>query len=346
MSATPTTELRLPLYGAQAPPDIAPTEDRYVGYYENLHGEQLIYVHERDQQPVIYHSDTAWKPHPAVEPDLGPLGGWVVGDLIVDGAEALWVLSMLAGSRATDGDPADHLVARMLAKAMDTRHALADLRDPALARWREIHQDQATSEEAKYAEGIILVRAQPLAAPRLWRAQGCARAHRTRGPAGRPGSEVVMPLRDPAAWVLEPGETYTGAYGSAYGIGSAELAQVLVEAVHYVQDSLGEARRPRLPPAYAERYDDQFLAKVDDALTIIDWEVGPALVPPHDDDGRGAARGHHRGGRGHRPGEGAGTPATCRSCWRLPCRTPTTSSCTRTTTTGRRLTLTSSTGSP
>jgi hypothetical protein len=42
------------------------TRDRYIGFFENHFGEQLVYVHERGSQPVLYHADLEWDPRPVL----------------------------------------------------------------------------------------------------------------------------------------------------------------------------------------------------------------------------------------------------------------------------------------
>jgi hypothetical protein len=38
--------------GFPAEVDLEPSAERYVGYYENQYGEQLVYVHEKDGAPT------------------------------------------------------------------------------------------------------------------------------------------------------------------------------------------------------------------------------------------------------------------------------------------------------
>src|SRR2546428_11928344 len=58
---------------------------RYRGYFENEHGEQAIFVYDRDSnQAIVYLGDAGWEiPHSVVD------GG--VPDLILSETEQLWV---------------------------------------------------------------------------------------------------------------------------------------------------------------------------------------------------------------------------------------------------------------
>ena len=58
---------------------------QYRGYFENEHGEQAVFVYDRDSnQAVLYLGDAGWeKPHAVVD------GG--VPDLVLSETERLWV---------------------------------------------------------------------------------------------------------------------------------------------------------------------------------------------------------------------------------------------------------------
>jgi hypothetical protein len=91
-----------------------PIGDRdYVAYFENEHGDQLIFVREPDaQHGVLLHSDLAWKPKlVAGPPKIGPMAQElapevrrflgdvpVVGDVILNPPEAMWLKACLAAS--------------------------------------------------------------------------------------------------------------------------------------------------------------------------------------------------------------------------------------------------------
>jgi hypothetical protein len=103
--------------------EITGTAERYVGFFENRHGEQLVYVHERGSEPVLYHGDYEWNPVPARLPTykrtFGPLKSWVTGGtLIVDEAEALWLAGCLSASGAVDAQPAQAIATQLVDEAM------------------------------------------------------------------------------------------------------------------------------------------------------------------------------------------------------------------------------------
>jgi len=104
--------------------DIARTGQRYVGFFENSHGEQLVYVHERDSEPALYHGDIEWRPITATMPTYARSHGiahWQISDeLIVDDAEALWLAGCLAASGAVDGNAAEAIATQLLEDAMKT----------------------------------------------------------------------------------------------------------------------------------------------------------------------------------------------------------------------------------
>ncbi len=69
-----------------APPcidDHSPSQ--YLGYFENQHGEQAVFVYDRDsRQAMVYVGDAGWQmPHTVVEGS--------VPDLILSETERLWV---------------------------------------------------------------------------------------------------------------------------------------------------------------------------------------------------------------------------------------------------------------
>ena len=67
MSLPRETLLKVPNYhrmmdgGKWAPPAFDPDE-AFVAYMPNEYGEQLVYVHEPGETPVLYHGDYAWHP--------------------------------------------------------------------------------------------------------------------------------------------------------------------------------------------------------------------------------------------------------------------------------------------
>lgn len=151
--------------------DIEPSEQRYVGFYENQHGEQLVFVHEKGKEPTLYHGDCGWEPLRAewpqistLIPDLSP---WVSGDTILDDGEVLWLAASLAASnplmagQTAGSSPLDRLAIQLIQRA--TKRESVDfgrkwsLREAALERWREEQRTPPTDEEDHYAEGAILV---------------------------------------------------------------------------------------------------------------------------------------------------------------------------------------------
>jgi hypothetical protein len=63
--------------------DSSPSQ--YLGYFENQHGEQAVFVYDRDsRQAMLYLGDAGWeKPHQVLE--------GAVPDLILSETERLWV---------------------------------------------------------------------------------------------------------------------------------------------------------------------------------------------------------------------------------------------------------------
>jgi hypothetical protein len=151
--------------------DIEPSEQRYVGFYENQYGEQLVFVHEKGKEPTLFHGDCGWDPVRAEWPQISTLiptlSPWVTGDTILDDGEVLWLASCLAASNALVGgesagsSPLDRLAIQLLQRATKRESADFDhqwsLREVALERWREKQQAPPTHEEDNYAEGAILV---------------------------------------------------------------------------------------------------------------------------------------------------------------------------------------------
>jgi hypothetical protein len=165
----------LALHGGEAFPadvDIEPSGDRYVGFYENDCGEQLVFVREKGKEPTLYHGDMGWAPVTAEWPQISTLtptlSPWVTGDIILDDGEVLWLASCLAASGVLMGGgsgeaskPLDRLAIQLIQRATKSESANLDrkweLRDVALERWREKRTTPPSHEEDHYAEGAILV---------------------------------------------------------------------------------------------------------------------------------------------------------------------------------------------
>ncbi len=58
---------------------------QYLGYFENEHGEQAVFVYERDSsRAIVYQGDAGWEtPHAVID--------GAVPDLILSATERLWV---------------------------------------------------------------------------------------------------------------------------------------------------------------------------------------------------------------------------------------------------------------
>lgn len=88
-------------------------ERDYVSYFVNEYGEQLVFVYKRDEQrALLLHSDLDWEPKEVegppvagadakdVAPDVRRFFGDVpvVGDVILNHAEALWLKACFAAT--------------------------------------------------------------------------------------------------------------------------------------------------------------------------------------------------------------------------------------------------------
>jgi hypothetical protein len=158
--------------GDRFPKDISlePSADRYIGFYQNQHGEQIVFVRERGQEPQLFHGDFGWSPLEAVWPEIStaiPLAHWVSGQLILDQAEVLWLAACLQASRWLGDEavgseaPLDRLALQLVQGSAERQREDFDrrweLKDVALQRWREGQASQPTHGEDHYAEGAILV---------------------------------------------------------------------------------------------------------------------------------------------------------------------------------------------
>lgn len=168
--------LGIPLveHGGHSFPDdvpLEPSRDRYVGFYENEYGEQLVFLREPGGEPMIYHGDTGWTRLPAEWPQRFKSPGvslspWVSGELILNQGEALWLAACLeaSGSRQeqTPGEgPIDRLVIQEVKGAFERDREQHDRRwsllDKAFDLWKERQRTAPTFEEEHYAEGAIKV---------------------------------------------------------------------------------------------------------------------------------------------------------------------------------------------
>ena len=90
------------------------SENDYVSRFVNEHGGQLVFVRKQGEgHAILFHSDMAWKPKllqgsptlgadaEGVSPDARRFLGDVpvVGDVILDPSEALWLKACFAASQ-------------------------------------------------------------------------------------------------------------------------------------------------------------------------------------------------------------------------------------------------------
>lgn len=145
--------------------------DRYVGFFENQHGEQLVFLCERGEQPLLYHGDFGWAPLPADWPERfkSPevsVSPWVSGELILSQGEVLWLAACLEASGSFDekslGEgPLDRLLMQAVKDVFQREGEQRDrkwaLLDKAFDLWKERQASRPTFEEEHYAEGAIKV---------------------------------------------------------------------------------------------------------------------------------------------------------------------------------------------
>ncbi len=73
-----------------AAPTIEERPGRYLGYFENKFGEQLVFVHEAGElAATLFHSDVAWEPRRVT--DASGLPG--VGDLVLNEEERAFLMA-------------------------------------------------------------------------------------------------------------------------------------------------------------------------------------------------------------------------------------------------------------
>jgi hypothetical protein len=159
--------------GHSFPSDVGlePTPNRYVGFYENQHGEQLIFIRESDGQPLLYHGDFGWARLPAEWPQRYknpkmPLSPWVSGELILNQGEVLWLVACLEASGSFEGKnlgegPLDRLLMQAVKEGFQHQEEDFDrkwsLREKAVELWKERQEAVPAFEEEHYAEGAILL---------------------------------------------------------------------------------------------------------------------------------------------------------------------------------------------
>ncbi|KAK1179798.1 hypothetical protein B7755_017625 [Streptomyces sp. NBS 14/10] len=80
------------------------TAKDYVGYFQNEHGEELVFAQRRGEKTArLWHSDADWQVFRVGDHSIrvgGMVDGMItVGDLIINRTEATWLSSCLAASR-------------------------------------------------------------------------------------------------------------------------------------------------------------------------------------------------------------------------------------------------------
>ena len=97
--------LRVRNHHVTAAPEIGERPGRYLGYFENKFGEQLVFVHEDGElDATVFHGDVGWEPRRVRD------GGGLpdVGDLVLNEEErafltACWIATAW---RRVDAQPA------------------------------------------------------------------------------------------------------------------------------------------------------------------------------------------------------------------------------------------------
>lgn len=80
------------------------TAEDYVGYFQNEHGEELVFAQRRGEKTArLWHSDADWEMFRIGDHSIRLDGEWdgmiTVEDLIINRQEATWLSSCLAASR-------------------------------------------------------------------------------------------------------------------------------------------------------------------------------------------------------------------------------------------------------
>src|SRR5262245_6361833 len=74
-----------------------PPPGAYVGYFENQHGEQWVYIDAREVgAPMLYGSDLDWEECPVDEPGVVP-------GVVLEGTEADWLRACWLASGIRSG---------------------------------------------------------------------------------------------------------------------------------------------------------------------------------------------------------------------------------------------------
>lgn len=82
--------LHLSCHHTTAPPVIEERPGRYLGYFVNKFGEQLVFVHDDgDAHATLFHGDVDWEPYLISDVDGRP----DAGDLILNEEEGAFVIA-------------------------------------------------------------------------------------------------------------------------------------------------------------------------------------------------------------------------------------------------------------
>ena len=81
--------LRLTNHHSAAAPSIQERPGRYLGYFVNKFGEQLVFVHDDGEaDATVFHGDVDWEPRRIIDADGLP----DAGDLILNDEERTFVI--------------------------------------------------------------------------------------------------------------------------------------------------------------------------------------------------------------------------------------------------------------
>ena len=82
--------VRLTNHHSAVAPSIEERPGRYLGYFVNKFGEQLVFVHD-DGEPdaTVFHGDVEWEPRRVIDADGLP----DAGDLILNDEERMFVIA-------------------------------------------------------------------------------------------------------------------------------------------------------------------------------------------------------------------------------------------------------------
>ena len=102
--------LRLAIHHASAAPAIEKRPGRYLGYFENRFGEQLVFVHD-DGEPdaTVFLGDVDWEPRRVSDArGLPDVGGLILSDEECAFVNACWIATAWRREDARSGRSARH----------------------------------------------------------------------------------------------------------------------------------------------------------------------------------------------------------------------------------------------